>query len=61
MSYEAKYTMNCLVFEKWLKTYFGEKRQAKNQFWRVYQKVSILRYMLFDNIIINMAIRGQET
>ena len=56
MSYEATYTLNCLVFEKMAKNWFWRTERPKISFWRFSQKVSILRYMLLHNITINMVI-----
>ena len=56
MSYEATYTLKCLLFEKITKNSFLASRHAKISFWRFSQKVSILEYMLLHNSYINVAI-----
>ena len=55
-SYEATYTLKCLLFEKIVKNSFLPLRHAKISFWRFSQKVSNLEYMLLHNSYINMAI-----
>ena len=45
-----------LVFEKIAKNRFRQDERPKISFWRFSQKVSILKYMMFHDSYINMAI-----
>ena len=56
MTYEAIYTLKCLLFEKFAKNWFFASCGVKISFSRFSQEISILECMLLHNSYMNMAI-----